>query len=133
MTPHYPVVADRAGHRCEYCHAPEVVYNFPFEVEHIVPPGKGGDETHENLALSCRSCNVHKSDRTEFQDSESGINSRLFNPRSDAWNAHFEFDANRGVLSGRTSIGRATVACLQINSAAQQFARQQWVRLNLFP
>jgi hypothetical protein len=32
MNPHYEVVALRAGHRCEYCHAPEAVFNFPFEV-----------------------------------------------------------------------------------------------------
>ena len=31
MNPFYHLVADRAFHRCEYCHAPELVYNFPFE------------------------------------------------------------------------------------------------------
>ena len=37
MNPQYAEVARRAGHRCEYCHAPEVIFNFPFEVEHILP------------------------------------------------------------------------------------------------
>lgn len=37
MNPFYTLVADHAAHRCEYCHAPELVFNFPFEVEHIVP------------------------------------------------------------------------------------------------
>ena len=37
MNPHYPEVALRAGHRCEYCYAPEAVFNLPLEVEHIVP------------------------------------------------------------------------------------------------
>ena len=37
MNPNYPFVAERACHRCEYCHAPEAIFNFPFEVEHIVP------------------------------------------------------------------------------------------------
>jgi hypothetical protein len=44
MNPHYRVVAQRAGHRCEYCRAPEAVFNFPFEVEHICeskPAAKG--------------------------------------------------------------------------------------------
>jgi len=36
MNPNYRFVALRAGHRCEYCQAPEVVFNFPFEVEHII-------------------------------------------------------------------------------------------------
>lgn len=31
MNPFYTLVADRAAHRCEYCHAPELVFNFPFE------------------------------------------------------------------------------------------------------
>jgi hypothetical protein len=37
MNPFYTLVADRAAHQCEYCHAPELVFNFPFEVEHIIP------------------------------------------------------------------------------------------------
>lgn len=31
MNPLYPAVADRAGHRSEYCRAPEAVFNFAFE------------------------------------------------------------------------------------------------------
>ena len=38
MNRFYSEVAERAGHRCEYCRAPEVVFNFPFEVEHIIHP-----------------------------------------------------------------------------------------------
>lgn len=37
MNPYYGAIAERANHRCEYCHAPELVFNFPFEVEHIIP------------------------------------------------------------------------------------------------
>src|SRR5512142_856193 len=47
MNPHYAVVAERAVHRCEYCGAPEAIFNLPFEVEHIIPPGRGGAD-HEN-------------------------------------------------------------------------------------
>jgi len=42
MNPHYPLVAERAGHRCEYCHAPETIFNVPFEVEHFIPLAKEG-------------------------------------------------------------------------------------------
>lgn len=28
MNPFYTLVADRAAHRCEYCHAPELVFNL---------------------------------------------------------------------------------------------------------
>ena len=49
--PQYTLVAKRAKHRCEYCHAPEIIFNLAFEVDHIVPLSKKGDEKPENLAL----------------------------------------------------------------------------------
>jgi hypothetical protein len=72
MNSRYAQVAERAGHRCEYCHAPEAIFNFPFEVEHIVPPGHGGSQDDTNLALSCRSCNLFKSDRLNVIDRATG-------------------------------------------------------------
>jgi len=60
MNPQYALIAERAQHRCEYCHAPEVVFNFPFEVEHVIPMMQGGIDVAGNLALACRSCNVFK-------------------------------------------------------------------------
>ncbi len=99
MNPHYAEVAQRAGHRCEYCHAPEVIFNFPFEVEHIVPRAAGGRETQGELALACRSCNVHKAARTAVTDSLTRTIIRLFNPRTDQWTEHFRADAGRGKYS----------------------------------
>jgi 5-methylcytosine-specific restriction endonuclease McrA len=64
----YPRVSARALHVCEYCHAPEAVFNLPFEVEHIIPQALGGESRLENLALSCRSCNLYKSDFTTAFD-----------------------------------------------------------------
>jgi len=64
VNPHYPFVAERAGHRCEYCHAPEGIFNVPFEVDHILPLAKGGLDEETNRALACRACNLHKSDAT---------------------------------------------------------------------
>jgi 5-methylcytosine-specific restriction endonuclease McrA len=43
MNPHYPLVSARARHSCEYCRAPEIVFNLPFEVEHIIPLARGGE------------------------------------------------------------------------------------------
>ena len=68
MNPRYSSVASRARHVCEYCHAPEAVFNLPFEVEHIVPLSQGGDKGEDNLALSCRSCNLYKSDSVSAFD-----------------------------------------------------------------
>lgn len=133
MNRYYADVAARAGHRCEYCHAPEAIFNFPFEVEHIIPPSQGGTEAMDNLALACRSCNLHKSDILSARDPEGADDVRLFSPRQDEWNEHFSVEAELGMILGRTSTGRATISSLRINANTQVAARQQWMRLGLFP
>jgi hypothetical protein len=132
MNARYPFVAERAGHRCEYCHAPEVIFNFPFEVEHVVPVVHGGVENESNLALACRACNIHKSDHLTGVDELSGSECRLFNPRQDSWEEHFRVDPE-GRLEGFTPQGRATILRLRISSATQTTARSGWLRLGLFP
>jgi hypothetical protein len=133
MNPHYPEVALRAGHRCEYCHAPEAVFNLPLEVEHIVPIARGGEDTATNWALACRACNLYKAAHVSARDPESAVVVRLFHPREDRWDDHFQVAPESGEMAGRTPIGRATVIRLGLNSAAQVAARLQWMRLGLFP
>lgn len=133
MNPHYTRVALRAGHRCEYCHAPEAVFNLPLEVEHIVPVARGGEDTTTNWALACRSCNLYKAVHVSGIDPDSHAVIRLFHPREDQWEGHFQVAPESGRILGCTPIGRATVARLEMNSAAQVAARQQWMRLGLFP
>jgi hypothetical protein len=132
MNPRYASVAERAAHHCEYCHAPEAVFNFPFEVEHIVPPGLGGTDEESNWALSCRACNLHKSTHLEGIDPENRMSVRLFNPREHRWNEHFTADKATGTLLGLTATGRATVDCLKMNRPAQLTARRLWMRLGFF-
>jgi len=133
MNPLYPMVASRAGNRCEYCRAPEAVFNFPFEVEHITPTSLGGADVESNLALACRACNLRKSNHLRGTDAQSGEEVRLFHPREDAWKEHFSADAETGEIVGITSIGRATVVLLEMNSDVQRAARRHWIRLGLFP
>lgn len=133
MNPRYPAVAARAGHRCEYCHAPESVFNFPFEVEHVTPRSAGGADVESNLALSCRSCNVHKSSRSVVTDPDSRAEVAPFDPRRDRWDSHFRAEPDSGLIVGTTAVGRATVDSLVINSDAQVLARRTWIRLGLFP
>jgi HNH endonuclease len=133
VNPHYALVAERAAHRCEYCRAPEAIFNFPFEVEHAIPPRHGGTDDPANLALACRACNLRKSDHVRALDFETQTSARLFHPRQDAWNNHFEVDTASGAINGRTATGRATVACLQMNAPPQLAARVAWMRLGLFP
>lgn len=133
MNPAYRLVSERAGHRCEYCHAPELVFNFPFEVEHIVPVRQGGTAAAANLALACRSCNLRKGIQITGVDPHSGAEVRLFNPREDLWPHHFQATPETGELIGLTLIGKATLAGLQMNSEPQMTARRLWMRLGLFP
>ncbi|HEY7153712.1 MAG TPA: HNH endonuclease signature motif containing protein [Gemmataceae bacterium] len=133
MNPHYQRIAERAGHRCEYCHAPEAVFNFPFEVEHVIPVARQGQDTDDNRCLACRSCNLHKSDHLTGLDPETGTEIHLFDPRQDSWADHFEVEADTGAILGRTATGRATTARMQMNSPPQLAARQMWKRLGLFP
>ena len=112
------LVRDRAGNRCEYCLISQV--DSPLArllVEHIIPIKHGGTDDAANLALACIDCNLYKGPNLTGFDPESGDLSRLFHPREQSWNEHFEWV---GVyIVGRTGIGRTTVAVLNMNSEEQ--------------
>jgi hypothetical protein len=133
MNPFYPLVALRAYHRCEYCHAPESVFNFPFEIEHVLSVALGGVDDETNLALACRSCNIYKGPYVNGIDSLSGDRVHLFHPREQVWEQHFQINLEAGEVIGTTPTGRATVNRLRMNSPAQLSARSTWIRLGLFP
>jgi hypothetical protein len=65
-------------------------------------------------------------------DPETRSKVRLFNPRYDHWEEHFQADPESGKITGLTAIGRATIARLEMNSEIQILARRQWMRLGLF-
>ena len=133
MNRHYAPVAERSGHRCEYCHAPEAIFNLPFEVEHIVPTSRGGADDESNLALACRACNLYKSDQLSGVDEVTRELVPLFHPRRDHWEAHFRVESEDGSIQGLTTTGRVTVACLRMNRDVQREARRSWIQLKLDP
>jgi len=133
MNPFYPLVALRARHRCEYCHAPESVFNFPFEIEHIIPLAVGGADDETNLALACRSCNIYKGSSLDGVDRLSGESVPLFHPREQEWEKHFQVELETGEILALTPMARVTVHRLRMNSPAQFLARSSWIRLGLFP
>jgi hypothetical protein len=133
MNKHYAGMAERAGHRCEYCRAPEVIFNLPFEVEHIIPTSQGGPDDESNLALACRACNLFKSDQQTGLDETSGSVVRLFHPRDDRWDEHLRVEVGDGTIVGLTPVGRVTIACLRMNREIQREARRSWMRLALYP
>ena len=133
MNRFYAAVAERANYRCEYCHAPEEAFNFPFEVEHIAPVSRGGSDDLDNLALSCRACNSYKSFFEVGRDNETQMQTSLFNPRREVWEEHFQVNLETAEIVGVTVTGRATVRRLQMNLSRQRAARHRWMQFGLFP
>ena len=131
----YPQVANRARHICEYCRAPESDSSEQFQVEHIRPTARGGQDDLSNVALSCPRCNRWKSHATHALDRHSGMAVALFNPRRDAWAEHFRADRQRTTFTivGLTPTGRATVERLGMNDGHMIRARSFWAAIGLSP
>jgi hypothetical protein len=106
-------VIRRAGGRCEYCHFPEDASELTFHCDHIVAEKHGGATTAGNLAWACFSCNLRKGPNLGGLDPTSGKLTRLFHPRTDAWDEHFAWAG--AWLRGKTAVGRTTIAVLDIN------------------
>jgi hypothetical protein len=57
----------------------------------------------------------------------------LFHPRLNVWNEHFlALRQSPFCIEGKTPIGRATVARLEMNSYLQLRAREMWIALRIF-
>ena len=89
----------------------EPVKTYP--IDHVIARQHGGVTELENLCLSCLRCNRQKGPNIATLDPDTGEMVRLFNPSTDVWEEHFEWDGPR--LVGLTSIGRGTVECLAVN------------------
>lgn len=109
-------VYERAGACCEYCRRSVDVRLAKFEIDHIVSLKYGGDESSDNLCLTCAPCNRHKGPEVAAIDPLTDEATKLFNPRQQNWDEHF-VDNDDGTLSGLTPEGRATVAVLRLNEA----------------
>lgn len=120
-------VARQACYRCGYCLTAEAIVGTPMDFEHIIPECKGGLTEEKNLWLACSLCNSYKGTLTEYEDPVSGQVVKLFNPRRQAWNEHFEWIDGGTCILGLTSLGRATVAALQLNREPLVFSRKKWV------
>ena len=112
------MVRERAGNRCEYCrlhqdHSPLA----SLQIEHVNPRKHGGTDDSGNLALACIDCNLSKSSNIAGRDPQSSGIIALFDPRRDVWADHFRIDGT--YIVGKTPIGRATVAVLNMNSDYQ--------------
>jgi HNH endonuclease len=124
-------VEARAIGRCEYCRMPQSLQGATFHLEHVMPLSRGGHSQLDNLAWACPSRNLHKANRIDVIDPDTGSRVPLFSPRSDDWDEHFRWDGY-GIV-GQTLIGRATVAALELNHPRRIQIRQAEEVFGLFP
>lgn len=106
-------VAQRAQGACEYCRLPEAATTLIFQPHHVIVTKHEGKSDLSNLAWSCFYCNSYKGPNIAGIDPVSGKLTRLFHPRTDAWDQHFEWKGTW--LRGKTPVGRTTVHVLNIN------------------
>ena len=116
------LVAERAGRCCEYCKIKEIDSFFSFEIDHIVSLKHGGETIPENLAYSCFTCNNCKGSDigTVLLPDRKFV--RLFDPRNDEWENHFEMDD--GLIVPNTEIAKATVKILKLNDVNRIIERR---------
>ena len=107
------LVRQRAKGLCEYCRFPERLAEVPFQIEHVIARQHGGATEPENLALSCAFCNRYKGPNLSGIDPLTNEVVRLFDPRKQSWDEHFQWKG--AVLAGKTAIGRGTIRTLAIN------------------
>lgn len=124
-------ITARVGGRCEYCQMHQSLQGATFHIEHVIPRVRGGGSGLTSLALACPSCNSHKADRVSSQPILSTVAVVFFNPRSDVWAAHFEWDDY--TLIGKTEVGRVTIQSLDLNHERRIKIRQAEQLFGLFP
>jgi hypothetical protein len=104
-----------------------------FHLEHIIPRSRGGLTQLDNLAWACPSGNLHKSNRIDIMEPNTGVLVPFFHPRADIWDAHFHWEGYHIVCVGHTPIGRATVAALELNHSRRLQICQAEKLFGLFP
>lgn len=82
----------RANGVCEYCLVPQRFDLLTFQIDHVIARKHHGTDDSDNLALACFACNNHKGANIAGIDQDRGDVVRLFHPRRDAWEQHFEWE-----------------------------------------
>jgi hypothetical protein len=78
-------------------------------------------------------CNAFKGYQISAQDPESGRPTRLFNPRGQRWEEHFEWIDSGSRIAGKAAVGRATTNALRLNRPLLVRARKSWVKAGWHP
>lgn len=119
----------RAKNCCEYCCLPSEYSDAPFQLDHIIAETHGGSSTLQNIAWSCLYCNRYKGPNLSGWDQELQAVVRLFNPRTNQWSEHFQWDGP--ILRSITSIGKVTLQVLRINDEEAILVRRLLLDLGI--
>lgn len=126
------LVIERANDCCEYCRLAQRDDTLTFHVDHIVALKHHGDDDPANLCFACYRCNAFKGSNVAALDPQTGDAARLFNPRKDIWNDHFELLDNN-IIEGKTPEGRVTVSVLRMNDTSRVQQRLTLFNINRYP
>lgn len=124
-------VIARAQMVCEYCLLHQDDSLTRHNVDHIIARKHRGLTELGNLALACADCNLSKGSDIATLDPNTGQLVRLFDPRRDTWTDHFVLVMAR--IEGKTALGRATVALLQLNEPTRIQYRALLQSLGRYP
>jgi hypothetical protein len=126
------IIRDRATNCCEYCRVREDDRLSKFQIDHIIPTKHGGKDSTDNLALACLKCNSYKGPNVAALDPETMNATKLFNPREQIWDEHFQINVDAS-LKGKTPEGRATILVLRINEQSRTKQRKIAMSLGEYP
>jgi len=126
-------ISEQARHRCGYCLTAAILVGSELEIDHLIPHSRGGKTEELNLWLACAGCNDIKSNRIYGTDPLSYRSVKLYNPRLQSWDRHFEWRDGGAIIEGLTATGRATVELLRLNRPALVRSRRIWIVCGLHP
>lgn len=126
------LVKDRADNCCEYCRIAPDERILPFHIDHIISIKHGGTDNEDNLCFSCYKCNIFKGSNVAAIDPETDQPTRLYNPRKQDWDDHFDIIED-GIIEAKTPEGRATLLVLRMNDSHRIQQRESLIKQKRYP
>jgi hypothetical protein len=126
------LIRERASNCCEYCRVAQDDRLSKFQIDHVIPVKHGGSDDTNNLCLACLKCNGYKGPNVAALDPVTSEATKLYDPRHQQWNEHFEINAD-ATLTGLSPEGRATILVLRINEEGRVKQRQMSMMLGEYP
>jgi hypothetical protein len=112
------------------CYAKKTLV-FSHQIDHIISRKHGGSSAADNLALACMLCNRHKGTDVASVHADSGKIVRLFHPRRDRWDQHFQIAEE--YIDPVAEVGEITVQLLRLNAPERLSERRLLQEVGAYP